>query len=303
MPSASASRCAALPGRSGLGCDSCGAQPCRKSTSKLAATRPVGSGEALAVDLRRAQERGPPRQAAPALDHQVALAHGAEVAHQGERIVVLDLDGLAVGHRQGEARALQQARRVAQIGERRDARAQAALDLAFGRGQGLAQLPQRGAAQHGAQQQAVGPQDALDLHQGAGQVVDPMEVHGAHDQVEALGREGQEFLVRHDRRAARQPGEAVAEVGAHQPADGLAVGQCRGELVAVRAEIERMRKGPAHVVEAVDQAARDLALEEGARLPITRSALAPPAQHGAVENQQRVEARHTAYVRPKRRGR
>ena len=38
---------------------------------------------------------------------------------------------------------------------------------------------------------------------GCRQVVDPMEVHGAHDQVEALGREGQEFLVRHDRRAAR----------------------------------------------------------------------------------------------------
>ena len=42
VPSASASRCAALPGRSGLGWDSCGAQPCRKSTSKLAATRPLG---------------------------------------------------------------------------------------------------------------------------------------------------------------------------------------------------------------------------------------------------------------------
>jgi hypothetical protein len=27
------------------------------------------------------------------------------------------------------------------------------------------------------------------------------------------------------------------------------------------------------------------------------------AQHGAVENQQRIEARHTMYVRPKRHGR
>ena len=42
VPSASASRRAALPGLSGLGCESCGAQPCRKSTSKLAATRPDG---------------------------------------------------------------------------------------------------------------------------------------------------------------------------------------------------------------------------------------------------------------------
>ena len=122
-------------------------------------------------------------------------------------------------------------------------------------------------------------------------------------QVEALGREGQELLVGHDGRAARQPGEAVAEVGAHQPVDGRAVGQCRRELVAVRAEIEGARKRPAHVVEALDQAARDLALEEGARLPIAGGALAPLAQHGAVENQQRVEARHTLYVGPKRRGR
>ena len=35
-------------------------------------------------------------------------------------------------------------------------------------------------------EEAVGLQDAADLDQGAGQVVDPVQVHGAHDQVEAL---------------------------------------------------------------------------------------------------------------------
>ena len=71
----------------------------------------------------------------------------------------------------------------------------------------------------------------------------------------------------------------------------------------MRAEIEGTREGPAYIVEAFDQAACDLALEEGALTPIAGRALAPLAQHDAVENQQRVEARHTVYVRPKRRGR
>jgi hypothetical protein len=71
----------------------------------------------------------------------------------------------------------------------------------------------------------------------------------------------------------------------------------------MRAKIEGPRKRPAHVVEAFDQAARDLAFEEGAGLPIAGGALAPLPQHGAVKNQQRVEARHTLYVRGKRRGR
>ena len=123
------------------------------------------------------------------------------------------------------------------------------------------------------------------------------------DQVEAVGRERQELLVGHDGRAARQAGEAVAEIGAHQPVDRLAVGQRRGEFVTMRAEVEGACKRPTHIVEAFDQAACDLALEEGALTPIAGRTLAPLAQHGAVENQQRVEARHTLYVGPKRRGR
>ena len=63
-------------------------------------------------------EPAKPAEAAPAFGHQVAFAHGAQFSHQCERVVVFDVDGFAVGDRQGKARALQQTRRVAKIGER-----------------------------------------------------------------------------------------------------------------------------------------------------------------------------------------
>ena len=160
-----------------------------------------------------------------------------------ERAFVFDLDRLAVGHRQGKARALQQARGVAQIGERRDARAEAALDLAFRRGQRLAQLPQGGAAQHGAQQQPVGLQDAADLDQGAGQVVDPMQVHRAQHQVEAL-------LPRTAGTPRRPPPPGRAR-GGQSPRRGrrapggptvLRSPSADGDFVAMRAEVEGQGK-------------------------------------------------------------
>ena len=44
-----------------------------------------GRRESFAVDFCRAQQRGAPAEAASALGHQVALTHGAQVAHQRER--------------------------------------------------------------------------------------------------------------------------------------------------------------------------------------------------------------------------
>ena len=88
----------------------------------------------------------------------------------------------------------------------------------------------------------------------------------------------------------------MAEIGARQPLHGLPIAQCSGHFVAVRAEVERAGKASAHIVEAIDQAARDLALQEGTALPIARRALAPPAQHGAVEDQHGIETRHPGYV-------
>ena len=130
-----------------------------------------------------------------------------------------------------------------------------------------------------------------------------MQVHRAHDQVEAFRREGQELLVGDHCRPARAAGKALAQVGPHQAAHGLALAQRRGDFVAMRAEVEGQWKSPAHIVQALDQTVGDLALEEGLAVPIARRTLAPPAQRGAVENQQGVGGRHRPYVGRKRGGR
>ena len=80
---------------------------------------------------------------------------------------------------------------VPQIGEGRDARTEAALFLAFRDGQRLAQLPERRATEHGAEEQAVGFQDAGDLDQGPGQIVHPVKRHGAEHEIELPRGEGQ----------------------------------------------------------------------------------------------------------------
>ena len=237
-----------------------------------------------------------------ALAHEIAFAHCAELAHQRQRVVVLDVDGLAVRHRQGKARALQQAGRVAQIGERRDTRAEAAFDLALGRAQRLAQLPQRGAAQHRAEEEAVWLQDAADLDQRAGQVVHPMQVHRAQHEIEAGGGERQRFFVGDQRRTVGIAGKAEAEIGAHECSDRLGAPQHFGDLIAMAAEVERQRKGPAHVGQSLDEAARDLALEEGLAIPAARGPFAAQTQHVAVEDQQGIGRRHGLYVGRKRGG-
>ena len=261
-----------------MGWEACGDQPCRKRTSKLA------------VEFGGAQENGTPRHGTAPADHEVAFAHAAQIAHQGEGALVFDLDRLAVGHRQGKARPLQQARRVAQVGEGRDAGAQSAIDLALGRRQRPTKLPEGGAAQQGAEEQSVGFQDARDLDQRARQVVHPVEVHGAQHQVEAAGRKGQELLVGDDGWPARTPREAAAEIGAHQLSNDRALAQCCRDLVAVAAEIEGQRKDAADVRQAVDQPFGDLAFQEIMTLPAARGPFATLAQEGAVEHQQGVGA-------------
>ena len=67
--------------------------------------------------------------------------------HQREGGIVAHGDPVDIGDRQREARTLQQRAEIAQIGERRDARRNAAFDFAFRRGEGLPQLGQRLAAE------------------------------------------------------------------------------------------------------------------------------------------------------------
>ena len=79
-----------------------------------------------------------------------------------------------------------------------------------------------------------------DLHQGAGQVVDPVQVHGAQHQVEALRREGQELLVGHDgRSAARSRAKPRPRSARTSQPTVVRSAKRRRDLVAVAAEIER----------------------------------------------------------------
>ena len=256
---------------------------------------PRRTGKALIVDLRRPQQGAAPAEAAATLGHQVALAHGAQVAHQGEGARIFDVDRLAVGHRHGEPGALQQASGIAQVRERRDARAEPALDLALGGGKSLAQLPERAAAQHAGEEEPVRLQDAPDLDQRARQIVHPVQAHRAQHEIEGAGRKRQSFLVGDDGGTLRPPRKPQADVRAHQSADGTVRAQGCRDLVAVAAEIEGQRKGAAHIVEPLDDTAGDLPLEESLVAPTKGRTLPPSAQGRAVENQQGIGC-HRVYV-------
>ena len=85
VPSASASRACAEPGRSGFCWLSCGAQPDSQMISNVARTLPSRIGEALRVDLRHALQRRAPQRRAAALGQRIGRAHAAQLAHQDER--------------------------------------------------------------------------------------------------------------------------------------------------------------------------------------------------------------------------
>ncbi|MNJ59428.1 hypothetical protein D3C77_551120 [compost metagenome] len=143
---------------------------------------PVRLGVALGVELGRAgQDGAAERPDRPGQD--VGLAHGPQVAHQGEQVRVAHRDPIHVADRQGEARPLQQARPVEAVGEGRDAGLGPAADLQLGLGQHAAQLLQRRRAKQAGHEQAVGPQGAPDLRQGARQVVGPVQAQKIDDQV------------------------------------------------------------------------------------------------------------------------
>ena len=119
----------------------------------------------------------------------------AQVAHQSEDRIVAHRQPVAVDHRQREAGALHERAQFTQISEWRNARRDAALDLAFGGGEGLAQFGQAVAADQRGQQQAVGLQRAADLDQRAGQVVDELQRQCGDDEIERAVGKRQRLLV------------------------------------------------------------------------------------------------------------
>ena len=184
VPSASARRCRAEPGASGFCWLACGAQPESQTISKVARTRPSRSEKRSRVDLDHPRQGRPLERAPAALDQRIGRAHAAQVVQQRDRRRVPRGDAVDVGHRQREARALQQRAHVAHVGEGNDARRDPALDLGLGGGKGLAQLGERIAAGERRQQQPVGRQRAADLDQRAGKVVHELQRQRGHHQVE-----------------------------------------------------------------------------------------------------------------------
>ena len=162
----------------------------------------VGIGEALGIDFHHPPQRRAPQRRAAALDQRIGRAHAAQIVHQRERRGVAHGDAVDVGDRQREARALQQRAEIAQIGERRDARRDAALDLGLGRGERLAQLGQAFAADHRRQEQPVRLERAADLDQRARQVVDELQRQRRHHEIERAVAERQRLLVGDDRSAS-----------------------------------------------------------------------------------------------------
>ncbi|MNS81130.1 hypothetical protein D3C72_1148330 [compost metagenome] len=146
---------------------------------------PVRLRVTLGVELGCAgQHRSAQRPDRPGQD--IGLAHGAQVAHQGEGIGIAHSHPVHVADRQGETGPLQQTRPVETVGEGRNPRLRPAIDLQFGLGQHPAQFLQRRRAEQAGDEQAVGPQGAADLAERARQVVGPVQAQQVDDQVGGL---------------------------------------------------------------------------------------------------------------------
>ena len=99
---------------------------------------------------------------------------------------VADGQALDIGDGQRETGPLQQRAGIAHVGEGRDARAGAAIELDLSGKQALAQLGERAAAGKSAEEQAVGLQRAADLDQRARNVIRFMQRQQRDGEVDAL---------------------------------------------------------------------------------------------------------------------
>lgn len=182
------------------------------------------------------------------LVQDVGLGGTAQVGHQGEQVWMGDGDGFAIRYGQGEAGALEQAAGIADIDKGSDARGDAAVALGLGGGEDAAEFVQGCAAwQHG-HKQAVRFQDALDLGEGAGEVVDPVQAEDADDDIDAVFSEGKDFFV---------GDEGGVGLGQHIAGDvtlgAVALLQHGAQDIAVGAELDNGREWAGDEVEGFHQ--------------------------------------------------
>ena len=214
----------------------------------------------------RCQRRAPQRRAAALVQH-IGRAHAAQVAHQVERRRVAHGEPVDVDHRQRKAGALQQRAEFAHIGKRRNARRDAAFDLALGLREGLAQFGQRVAAEQRGEQQAVGLERAADLDERAGQIVDELQRQRRDDEIErAVGeRQASSSAATRGRFAPRRRAAAI------ERADLAACRERAAHRVGRRAEIDRALEAAQHRAEPLAEFGRDAVDQERRRAARTRA--------------------------------
>ena len=220
--------------------------------------------------LERAEQHPACGQTRAPADDGVRLAHAAQVFEQAHGVLVGDQHPVDIGDRQAEAGTLQQPGGVAQVHDRRNARAVAAADPGFGLDEGSAQFVQGFTTQRAAQKHPVGAQRRADLRQHPRQVVDPVQGHVGEDQIEG-------------RRAQRKKlgiglGGAVVEA----QVDQLQLAAVEGLLQPGRQELTHAPRPPAQhgdglealfkVEQPVGQPLCDFAVQEMvARVAVARS--------------------------------
>ena len=158
-----------------------------------------------------------------------------------------DGQALDVGDGQRETGPLQQRAGIAHVGEGRDARAGAAIELDLGGKQALAQLGKRAAAGKSAEEQSVGLQRPADLDQRARNVVGLMQRQQRDGEIDASGSSGMRSRAADQARLAGQ--ERLVRLDADCPSnlaarrERLARGRCqakqRGRLSKRRSTVAR----------------------------------------------------------------
>ena len=253
---------------------------------------PVAKAGEIPVGRNHALERPPPeRRPAPA--HQrVGLGHGAEIGQKPPRGFISNGKDIVVDDRQREAGALEERPGIGDPGERRDVGGDAALLGEVGGEKRLAELGQGVAAKPRRQQQPVGPEQAADLNERAGEVVGGMKKEGREDEIEAIAGEGEKLLIGDDQRGTGSvlPGEAehrAREVGRDQAIDPAA-GECgHGQAAVAGAEVEREREAAVDVGQAIAEAERDLG-EQEAGAAQAGGAVAGAPDGNPIEDERRV---------------
>ncbi len=143
---------------------------------------------------QRAQQAAAKKMTPPRGKH-IAQTMRAQIPHQRSKVAVSHLEPLHIRHGQGETGALKQCAQIANIGERRDAWADAPRYFAFGDRKTLAQFAQCIAAEQRRQKEAIGLEDPADLDQGPGQIVDRLQRIKTDGQVERSFARIQDFLL------------------------------------------------------------------------------------------------------------